>query len=383
MIGAAAVLAPFAAEAQTTELRGQLQMWTVARAESPMIAQVGVQYIPEGSVEFLLTDDGRFTLDGTLALNLNAAGTFVGEDDWDARLGIYRFWTRFSTEKFEARVGRQQINFGSALIFRPLRWFDSVDPRDPLQITEGVNALLLRYYFENNANIWVWGLTGNRDAKGNEIAPSRNGGPEVGGRVQLPVPRGEFAGSYHYRRADFSAVQLPGLSDPLPDLPGLEAPSNVPEHRLGLDAKWDVEVGLWFEGALFRRDQIDESFRYQSQLTVGMDYTIGWGNGVTILAEHILSGLSRKPLSEVDQNVSGTLVSYPLGLLDRLSALVSYDWEGRDWFRTVTWDRQYDSWRFVLLGFWNPEEIATLTPSTGTSGLFTGLGVQVQGVYNH
>ena len=49
-------------------------------------------------------------------------------------------WLRLSTSRFEARVGLQKINFGSATLFRPLMWFDSLDPRDPLQITDGVYA---------------------------------------------------------------------------------------------------------------------------------------------------------------------------------------------------------------------------------------------------
>jgi len=52
----------------------------------------------------------------------------------------------------------QKINFGSATLFRLLMWFDRIDPRDPLKLTDGVYGLLLRYYFHNNTNIWLWGL---------------------------------------------------------------------------------------------------------------------------------------------------------------------------------------------------------------------------------
>ncbi|GAI27146.1 unnamed protein product, partial [marine sediment metagenome] len=51
-------------------------------------------------------------------------------------------------------------------------WFDRIDPRDPLQLTDGVYGLLLRQYFLNNANIWVWGLYGNDDLRGWEYLPS-------------------------------------------------------------------------------------------------------------------------------------------------------------------------------------------------------------------
>jgi len=55
-------------------------------------------------------------------------------------------WIRLSTKQFELRAGLQKINFGSATLLRPLMWFDKIDPRDPLQLTDGVYALLARYY---------------------------------------------------------------------------------------------------------------------------------------------------------------------------------------------------------------------------------------------
>ena len=65
--------------------------------------------------------------------------------------------------KLHIEPGLQKINFGSATMLRPLMWFDQVDPRDPLQLTDGVWGVLGRYYFLNNANIWLWGLYGNKN----------------------------------------------------------------------------------------------------------------------------------------------------------------------------------------------------------------------------
>ncbi|MDR1585772.1 MAG: hypothetical protein LBS07_06360, partial [Prevotellaceae bacterium] len=104
----------------------------------------------------------------------------------------------------EVRLGLQKINFGSAQLFRPLMWFDAIDPRDPLQMTDGVWGGLFRYYFQNNANFWLWTLYGNDEVKGWETAPSAQSLPEIGGRVQLPLKQGEVALSYHLREADFS-----------------------------------------------------------------------------------------------------------------------------------------------------------------------------------
>ena len=119
------------------------------------------------------------------------------------------------------------------------------------------------------------------------------------------------------------------------------------------------------------------------ELTLGSDYTLAWGNGLTVLLEHLITGLSEQAFSEIDSNVTGTMMSYPVGLLDRVSAIISYDWDNRDWYRTLTWDRQYDRWRFVALGFWNPDDVTGLSQAAGTSSVFAGLGLQLQGVYNH
>ena len=45
-----------------------------------------------------------------------------------------------------------------------------------------------RYYFQNNANAWLWMLMGNDETKGWETIPSDGKIPEFGGRMQLPVP---------------------------------------------------------------------------------------------------------------------------------------------------------------------------------------------------
>ena len=79
----------------------------------------------------------------------------------DAAIKAYRLWGRYTGHQFEVRVGLQKIDFGSAMMLRPLQWFDEMDPRDPLNFTTGVYGALGRYYFLNNANIWGWILYGN------------------------------------------------------------------------------------------------------------------------------------------------------------------------------------------------------------------------------
>merc|ERR1712127_1137306 len=106
-----------------------------------------------------------------------------------------------NTNQFELRVGLQKIDFGSASLLRPIQWFNQIDPRDPLQLTNGVYGVLGRYYFLNNANIWLWTLYGNEKTRGFDALETNKKVPEFGGRIQYPTKKGEIALSYHHRSA--------------------------------------------------------------------------------------------------------------------------------------------------------------------------------------
>jgi len=73
---------------------------------------------------------------GTAGLRHSTPSTHQGD------LKPYRAWIRFSSDQLELRIGLQKLNFGSASILRPLMWFDQMDPRDPLQLTDGLWAFL-------------------------------------------------------------------------------------------------------------------------------------------------------------------------------------------------------------------------------------------------
>jgi hypothetical protein len=144
-------------------------------------------------------------------------------------------------------------------------WFDHLDPRDPLQLTDGVYGLLGRYYFQNNANAWFWVLWGNDKVRGWETIPTFRKIPEFGGRMQLPVPKGEVAVSYHHRTAD-----LTGLFNP----PVLKGSVHYPEDKIGLDGKWDIGPGIWAEYSLTHSAPDTAYFQSWTKLfTLGIDYT--------------------------------------------------------------------------------------------------------------
>ena len=227
------------------KLKGQVDAYAGLNFSNPVQFQTGARFIPTLSIGKTFKNNLKF--DSELSfdsyLNYHFAGSV--NDISDSKIKPYRLWIRLSTERFELRAGLQKINFGSASALRPLMWFDHIDPRDPLQLTDGVYGLLGRYYFQNNANAWLWILWGNDKTRGWETVPTERKVPEYGGRMQFPVPKGEVAISYHHRTAN-----LAGVLDPLI----IHGSPTYPEDRIGLDGKWDIGPGIM--GRIFSHSQL-------------------------------------------------------------------------------------------------------------------------------
>jgi len=79
---------------------------------------------------------------------------------------------------------------------------------------------------------------------------------------------------------------------------------------------------------------------------------------------------------------SALLLNYPLGLLDNVSGILYYQWNYRDLYRLVSWQRQYDNWSFYLILFWNPEKRGFKANQT-VNGIFRGKGFQYMVVFHH
>jgi hypothetical protein len=358
------------APAATFDFHGRASGWLGASWDTSFFGLAGLRYLPEARISFPV--GGGLSLDAEGSVNgfVSADARTFDRPEAEARLKPYRAFVRLSSAQFEARAGLQKVNFGSAALLRPLMWFDRVDPRDPLELTDGVYGLLARYYFQNNINVWGWGLLGNSAPKGWEVYGSERWNLEPGARVQVPLPRGEVAASYHYRRFTSRTIT--------PE-PAVHA---VNEDRLGIDGKWDVGIGLLFEATMGR--QVDEArwdTTWQRAATVGLDYTFGIGSGLGMIAEHMLAGGASEPFGHgTDAQFSAIVVSYPLGLLDNLRALGYFDWTNRDLYSFLGWQRTTDNWTFSLSAFANPDRPAAAgRPGAGAAGK----GIRLDVVFNH
>jgi hypothetical protein len=349
---------------------GRASGWLAASWDTSFLGQAGLRYMPE--VRLSVPIYNQLAVDAEASANGFASAVTRSFDgtDFQARVKPYRAFVRLSSAQLEARVGLQKINFGSAMLLRPLMWFDRVDPRDPLELTDGVYGLLARYYFQNNINVWAWGLLGNSSPKGWEVYGSERWNVEPGARVQVPLPRGELAATYHHRRFTSRLV----VPEP--------AVYPVNEDRLGIDGKWDIGVGVCFEATMGR--QVDETrwdTTWQRMATVGLDYTFGIGSGLGVTAEHMLAGGAAEPFGRgSDGQFSALLVSYPLGLLDNVRAIAYLDWTNHDVYSFLGWQRTTDNWIFSLSAFANPDRPAAAgSPGAGAAGR----GVRFDVVYNH
>jgi hypothetical protein len=362
------------APSKTLDLKGLLSGWIAVNAENISEPQFGLYYIPEFSINKSLSQN--YALDFDLSLNANGTARLLSQEETQTsgEIKLYRMWGRFSSSRFEARLGLQKINFGSASLLRPLMWFDRIDPRDPLQLTDGVYGILMRYYFLNNANIWIWGLYGNKNTKGWEFLSTKARSVEFGGRFQHPVGNGEMALTYHHRQID-----------PNQSLPGLDLADvySVPENRLALDGKWDIGIGIWFEGALTHQNCEQLSTPWQKAMTVGFDYTFGLGNGLNLTGEYFVYASSQEVLGSGDSmKFSALSMNYPLSTLDNMSCILYYDWRNKNLYSFLNWRRTYDQWIINVVGFWNPK-LFQIYQNLTENNMFAGKGIQIMVIFNH
>ncbi len=359
--------------AQSLEWQGQVSSWLTVNPDPDIEGQIGLRYIPTFSMQKSINDNYHF--DGEVAANIYGVVYDYSEteNDIDRKIKPYRLWIRFTTNQLELRAGLQKINFGSATLLRPLMWFDRIDPRDPLQLTDGVYGLLGRYYFLNNANIWLWVLYGNDEIKGWEVYPSVENKPEFGGRIQVPIWTGEIALTGHHRKAYMDDNRRKLVIDS----------QSGQENRFAVDGKWDAGVGIWIEGAVTHSDFDESAFCYNRMLNLGIDYTFDLGNGLHALSEYLRVDASNELLkSGRPFSLAALSLNYPVGLLDNLGAMFYYDWTNENAYRFVNWQRTYDQWSFYVMGFWNPSEFK-IYQNQQDQNLFTGKGFQLMVVFNH
>lgn len=361
--------------------QGQASAWANVNPGNELPLWTGARYIPQVNYGFNTGASGAFGVEASANINGSAGLQLFDSLTGAGQLKPYRVWARYATDQLEIRLGLQKINFGSAAMLRPLMWFDQVDPRDPLQLTDGVWGLLGRYYFLNNANVWLWALYGNEGPKTWETGPTSERAPEFGGRLQLPLPKGETAFSFHHRKSDqFFFPGTSGLTSAMIQ-PGYLR--YIPENRYGFDLRLDVEAGIWAEAVWINKRKDVALLTNQQIVNMGADYTFNIGNGLHVVAEHLLFSFDHQAFQFKNRtHFSGASVSYPAGINDNISGIFYYDWTHRNLYSFANWQHQFKSFSIYLMVFINPESFQ-LPQQSQEATLFSGKGFQLMLVYNH
>ncbi|CAM1354194.1 hypothetical protein [Tenacibaculum insulae] len=348
--------------------QGQLSAITSFSPDNELDWFVGARYIPQTSFQFNI--DSVKTLDFEVAANIATTASFhpFNASKTTTDVDPYRIWARYSKNQFEIRAGLQKIDFGVATLLRPLQWFNQIDPRDPLQLTNGVYGVLARYYFLNNANIWLWGLYGNDKTRGFDVLKSADDEPEFGGRLQLPIPKGEIGFSYHHRTINDNTVT---------------STNSLSENKYGIDAKWDVTVGLWLEATYSKKNKNIGLLTHQTLLNIGTDYTFGVGNGLNVVAEHLITSFDEKAYTfNNNQNTTALSANYPLGFFDTISAMYYYNWSSKDSTVFINFEHQFEKFSGYVMAYYNPKTQQNIQTNDLTTS-FSGPGIRLMLVYNH
>jgi hypothetical protein len=367
MLGA--FLSSTALNAQRIEFDGQVQLQANQGLQENSSLFWGGRYLPE--VNFESAQDSLQSWSIQVAANASAFKSLNSETQINTDLAPYRAWIRYLNKEWEFRLGLQKIDFGAASLLRPLQWFNQIDPRDPLALTNGVYGLLVRYYFKNNANLWLWSLYGNQKPRGFDLFDSSKTKTEWGGRFQFLVPKGEWGFTYHYRTADFRENAI------------IDYFGESPEHRLGLDAKWDLGIGLWTESTYIKRSQQIGLFKHQFLSTLGADYTFGIGNGLNLIAEHLISSLgSQHAFENQASHVSAINANYPLGIFNSISFLVYHQWSTNQNSLVLNYQEQFNKISAYLIAYYNSNQFEAAQQNE-ILYTFSGPGLQLLLIYNH
>lgn len=260
------------------------------------------------------------------------------DSKWEGEidLELYRSLIRFSDLNYELRLGLQQLNFGQALILRPLQWFDNIDPREESRDSDGVYAFLAKKYFLNNANLWGWIILDDDGFSDDYSRSNFRKNLEYGGRWQFPLAASETGFSLHHKRLEESEFSR--------------------ETKLGFDIRRDIVLGVWTETNLsIYHDEHENS--YANLLTVGADYTISVGNGLYLLMENLfVSDIKRTGYLPDKAKSLALQVQYPLNLFDSMQSIATYDWQLKHYNLFFSYGRSYDYLSLYLNLYWNEEE---------------------------
>ena len=281
-----------------------------------------LSYIPTLSAYYELSRGKMFDLEFAYRFGRS----YIGDSLEEHYEKPYRGWLRYSTQRIEARLGLQKVSFGPARVLRPLAWFDTIDPEDPIAQTEGVEAFRLRFFPSNSLALWTWIMKDVSDTL------------SYGGRGELSTSLGEWGFTLHQD-------------------------TDVSNTQVGIDFRYDGFIGFWNESVMIKSDNIEIDM-----ITVGADYTLPIASGVLIMTESMFIS-SKQNTTTSDQTFTAFMASLPVGMFHNVMLISSLDWDENNTYNYLRWSSTYDNFSINCMASINPNEV--------------GNSFQLMFIYNH
>lgn len=234
------------------------------------------RYLPDEALTLLdeaLRAETGLGLDEIEQLTGCAITAVPRTEDWRDFIGLERAFVDLERPRFDLRLGRQAVAWGSALVFNPTDVFSDVNVAEPWRERPGVDAARLLIPLGDEAQVALVG--GVDDLPGTlrdrpDITPWK-----VGGRATL-----------HAAATDWSLVAVTGGER-------LDAEASF----IGLDLKGGLGLGWWLEGG------------YDGDLraAAGLDYSFPVAQSLYLAAQVYHDGSGSNPEDYGAMGLSGEL----------------------------------------------------------------------------
>ncbi len=192
-------------------------------------------------------------------------------------LTVERLYVDFTGEKVDFRLGRQAVNWGSALVFHPSDLVSEVVASEPWRERQGVNAI--RANIAPVPNLQIVTLLALAD---DLSAFEKTDAGEVPEAEDWPLA-GAAKVTVHAAETDWSAVGNVEMGG---------------RWFAGADIKGQLELGWWVEGGW--HGDSSEADPEGAEVVVGLDYSIPVLNRVFFAAEYRYDGTGEADPADYD-----------------------------------------------------------------------------------
>ena len=310
-----------------------------------------ISYIP--TISFKKNVSNQSLLDFEWGYQLQ--GNYSGDSLYKTIQKPYRFWTRYSNENLEARLGLQKIIFGPTQILRPLSWFDSFDIKNPTNETNGVEALRLKWFSSNNT-FWSWLIKDDLDTI------------SYGGRYEFLSPLGEVGLTIHSDpKNSYQTIGQTGIS------------LNKAHSRVAIDYRYDGIIGFWNESTM-----IQSNTSQVTLTTFGADYTLPILNGILIMTETMYTSNKNTDQNKT-KNYSAFMASLPIGITHSAMYVSQLDWAEEKTYHYLRWSSTFNNYSLNWIFSLNPKRNQYNVSENMLTKSIAGFGTNIQFmfIYHH